>query len=135
MLSARGRINVFIFRSLCFYFPSWLRGGSQVPRSEGGASHTNAVPSKLSRRPIVRWASCRKDIGPVLGKRGDDRPVEVESLGNHVDRAAREPIRQQHLLKTVGAEHFHVDEIRIASVYEVMAIRLLDQAYVAGVKV
>jgi hypothetical protein len=52
----------------------------------------------------------------MLGKLSDYRRVEVQRLGDHTHR----PIRQRHLFKAVRAKHFHVQEVRVAGVFEIM---------------
>src|SRR5580693_5368113 len=75
------------------------------------------------------------DYGPVLGKPGNDRRIEVQRFGNHVDRTVRQPIRQLHLRKPIGPEYFHVNELRVAGVLEIVAERFSYVADIAGMKV
>src|SRR4029077_15900932 len=58
--------------------------------------------------------SGRHNYGPVLGKPGNDRRIEVQRFGNHIDRTVRQPIRQLHLRKPIRPEYFHVNELRVA---------------------
>jgi hypothetical protein len=66
-------------------------------------------------------ASGRHDLGPVLGKLRNNRGIQVQRFGDHLRWTMRQPIGQRDLLEPLGPEDLHEDQVRVASVLDVMA--------------
>ena len=86
-------------------------------------------------RTLAQSILGRDDVRPVLWKLLDDGWIEVQRLRHHVYWTVRQPIGQRYFLKPVCSEDFHVFEICIAGVLDIVTKRLFDVADIAGMKV
>jgi hypothetical protein len=97
-----------------------FRPGSPVPDA-----------SPANRNKLLNGRLRRDDVWSALWKLRDDRRIEVQRFGDHIDWTVRQPIGQRHLLKPIRSKDFNVHEIRVAGVFDIVAKRFFDIADVA----